>query len=80
VPDCRVIGEWVDGFLVVVTAETTQRKLLEEALNIMDPAKVVGLVFNGEERPLSGYYGSYAAYHYTNGNGNGRKKRLLGKN
>lgn len=58
VPDCRVIGEWVDGYVVVVMAHKTPRKLLEEALNLMDPAKVVGLVFNGDDRPLSGYYRS----------------------
>ncbi|MBI4011595.1 MAG: CpsD/CapB family tyrosine-protein kinase [Candidatus Rokubacteria bacterium] len=52
VPDCRLIERWVDGFLVVVAAHRTPRALLEEALNVMDPAKVVGLVFNGDDRPL----------------------------
>src|SRR5206468_2700492 len=42
VPDCRVIGKWVDGFLIVVAAHQTRRKLLEEALNLMEPAKVIG--------------------------------------
>jgi capsular exopolysaccharide synthesis family protein len=55
-PDCRVIEKWVDGFLVVVAAHKTPRKHLEEALNLMDPAKIVGLVFNRIDRPLSGYY------------------------
>ena len=50
VPDCRVIGKWVDGFLVVVAADRTPRKLVEEALELMEPAKVVGLVFNREAR------------------------------
>lgn len=62
VPDCRLIGKWVDGFLVVVAAHKTPRKLVEEALNILEPGKVVGLIFNGDERPLSGYYGYYYAY------------------
>ena len=53
VPDCRVIGKWVDGFLIVVTAHRTARKLLEEALQVMEPAKIVGLVFNGDDRHLS---------------------------
>ena len=53
VPDCRVIGKWVDGFLIVVTAHRTARKLLEEALKVTEPAKVVGLVFNGDDRHLS---------------------------
>jgi capsular exopolysaccharide synthesis family protein len=50
-PDCRVIAKWIDGFVIVVAAHKTPRKLLEDALNLMEPAKVVGLVFNGEDRP-----------------------------
>ncbi len=53
VPDGRVIGKWVDGFLIVVAAHRTPRKLLEEALNVTEPAKLVGLVFNGDDRHLS---------------------------
>jgi capsular exopolysaccharide synthesis family protein len=53
VPDCRVIGKWVDGFLIVVTAHRTARKLLEEALKVTETAKVIGLVFNGDDRHLS---------------------------
>ena len=62
-PDCRVIGRWVDGFLVVVTAHHTPRRALAEALDLLDPGQVIGIVFNGDDRPLtpySGYY-SYAA-------------------
>jgi capsular exopolysaccharide synthesis family protein len=62
VPDCRLIGRWVDGFIVVVAAHKTPRKLVEEALNVLEPGKVVGIAFNGDERPLSGYYGYYYAY------------------
>ena len=61
VPDCRVVGRWVDGFLMVVAADRTPRKLLEEALNIVDASKLVGLVFNGDERPFSSYHGYYHA-------------------
>jgi capsular exopolysaccharide synthesis family protein len=53
VPDSRVIEKYVDGFLIVVAAHRTPRRLLEEALNLVDPAKIVGLVFNGDSRPLS---------------------------
>src|SRR5262249_43275663 len=49
VPDCRVIGKWVDGFLVVVAAHRTPRRLLEEALTLMDPSKVIGLVFGNDD-------------------------------
>jgi capsular exopolysaccharide synthesis family protein len=53
VPDGRVIGKWVDGLLIVVAAHRTPRKLLEEALNITEPAKLIGLVFNGDDRHIS---------------------------
>jgi len=58
-PDCRLLGRWVDGFLVIVGAHKTPRKLLAEALNLLDPAKVIGLVLNGDDQPLSGHYGYY---------------------
>lgn len=57
-PDCQIIGKWIDGYLVVVAAHKTPRKLVEEALNVMDPSKIVGLVFNRDDRLLSGYYTS----------------------
>jgi protein-tyrosine kinase len=53
VPDGRVIAKLVDGFLIVVAAHRTPRKLLEETLNLMEPAKIVGLVFNGDDRHVS---------------------------
>jgi protein-tyrosine kinase len=58
-PDCRLIGKWIDGFLVVVAAHKTPRKLVEEALNIVDPAKMIGLVFNSDDRPVFGYHRQY---------------------
>jgi len=53
VPDGRVLGKWVDGFLIVVAAHQTPRKLLEEALSLMEPSKIVGMVFNGDDRHVS---------------------------
>jgi capsular exopolysaccharide synthesis family protein len=63
VPDCRLIGRWADGFLVIVAAHKTPRRLLGEGLNLLDPAKVIGVVFNFDNRPLSGYH-SYYGYGY----------------
>ena len=60
VPDCRLIAKCVDGFLVVVAAHRTPRGGLAESLAMMDPAKVVGLVFNGDTRRRRGYYDVYA--------------------
>lgn len=62
VPDCRLIARWVDGFLMVVAAHRTPRKVFEEGMSLLDPARVIGLVFNGASRPHSSYYGKYHAY------------------
>jgi capsular exopolysaccharide synthesis family protein len=63
-PDCRLIGKWVDGFLLIVGASKTPRRLVADALNLMDPTKLLGIVFNGDKRPLSDHYGYYH-YYYT---------------
>ena len=57
--DSALLARIVDGMLIVVAANTTPRKLLGEALNLVDPAKVMGIVFNRDERPLFGYYDEY---------------------
>jgi capsular exopolysaccharide synthesis family protein len=50
VPDCRALEKWIDGFLLVVAADRTPRALLEEALDAMEPSRLIGLVFNGDRR------------------------------
>jgi protein-tyrosine kinase len=57
-PDCRILERLLDGLLIVVGANRTPRKLLEESLDVIDPAKVLGLVFNADDRPRPGYYGN----------------------
>ena len=57
--DSALLANAVDGVLVVVAANQTPRKLLGEALNMLDPAKVLGIVFNRDARPLFGYYDAY---------------------
>ena len=61
VSDPAVLARAIDGMLVVVAANDTPRKLLEESLNLLDPSKVLGIVFNRDHRPLYGYYsGDYS--------------------
>ena len=76
VPDCRVLSKWVDGFLIVVTAHRTARKLLEEALHVTEPAKIVGLVFNGDDRHVSRGY-SYVSRRPSDRNGGGWQRRFF---
>jgi capsular exopolysaccharide synthesis family protein len=78
VPDCRVLAGVVDGFIIVVTAHRTPKRLVEEALNVVEPSKTIGIVYNGDERPLSGYY-SRQYGPSTNGNGNGHRKWRWGR-
>ncbi len=61
VPDCRLIARIVDGFLILVGAHRTRRELLQEALVALDPTKILGLVFNGDDRSRRGYYGYYTS-------------------
>jgi capsular exopolysaccharide synthesis family protein len=74
VPDCRVIAQWVDGFLIIVAAHRTPKRLVEEALNMLDPGKIIGLVFNRDDRPLGGY-----SYGYGYGYGHGQPPSANGR-
>lgn len=56
VTDPVVLARALDGIVVVVAANDTPRKLLEESLNLLDASKVLGIVFNRDHRPLYGYY------------------------
>jgi Mrp family chromosome partitioning ATPase len=62
--DAAVLSKLVDGLLIVVSANRTPRKLLAEALNLLDPAKVLGIVFNNDERPMFGYYETYYRQYF----------------
>lgn len=57
--DARLLGRWTDGSLMIVAAHKTPRKMLAEALNLIDPAKLIGVVLNGDNRPMYGHYGYY---------------------
>jgi capsular exopolysaccharide synthesis family protein len=60
--DCRIIGKWVDAFLVVVAAHKTPRKLVAEALDVLDADRVLGLVFNCDDRAVASRYYGYSSY------------------
>lgn len=59
VPDCQVMARKIDCFLMVVAAHRTPRPMLEEALNVMEPDKLLGLVFNNSDLMPARYYGYY---------------------
>ena len=60
-PDCRIIGKYVDGFLLVVRAHKTRTKVFDDAARVLDSSKVVGVIFNGsDEAALRDAYAGYA--------------------
>ena len=83
VQDCRVIAHSVDGFLLVVSAHHTPRRLVEDALNVVERGKMLGLVFNGDDQPPSSFYGYYGYYgggpHAAHGSPNGHGRARLNR-
>ncbi len=58
-PDCRVLSKIVDGFLLVVTAHRTPRRLVDEALGVLPKESGIGVVFTGDDAPLPRAYHAY---------------------
>jgi capsular exopolysaccharide synthesis family protein len=54
VSDARVMGDVVDGFLIVLAAGRTPRATFEQALRELDPEKATAIVFNGDPAVRSG--------------------------
>jgi capsular exopolysaccharide synthesis family protein len=61
--DYRLVEQWIDGLLVVVAAHQTPRKMLSEALDIVDSTKLVGLVLNKDDQQTARY--DYVYRYYT---------------
>jgi Mrp family chromosome partitioning ATPase len=59
VADARLLAQSLDGLFLVVAAHKTPRKLLEEALNVLDSNRVLGIVLNRQDRPFFGYSRRY---------------------
>ncbi|HET6679306.1 MAG TPA: CpsD/CapB family tyrosine-protein kinase [Nitrospira sp.] len=54
-PDCLMMGRSVDGFVIIVCAHKTSRKEIGEALDILGPSKLLGIVFNHDDSLLDSY-------------------------
>lgn len=68
VPDCRLLSRWMDGFLLVVAAHRTPRSVVTEALNLLRPSTLIGVVFNGDDQWSAGSYGTYGYDYYSRPN------------
>ena len=61
-PDYRLLERCIDAAMLVVAAHRTPRRLVEQALRAIDPAKLFGLLFNGDDsRDAEYHYSSYPA-------------------
>jgi len=79
VQDCRVVARWMDGVVLVVAADHTPRALLEAALDVLGPTKLVGLVFNGFDHMLSRNYANHYAGYYGQAMTPSHRKSALGR-
>ncbi|MEA3417027.1 MAG: polysaccharide biosynthesis tyrosine autokinase [Thermodesulfobacteriota bacterium] len=66
-PETSVLANQVDGVLMVVQYGKTPRKLVKSAIEKIGKEKLLGVVFNGYEKPMQ----EYTRYGY----GYGKKKR-----
>jgi capsular exopolysaccharide synthesis family protein len=62
VSDCALLARWMDGLVVIVTAHNTPRKLLENALTMLEGAPVLGIIFNRDDKARAGYRRDYRGY------------------
>ena len=62
VSDCALLARWMDGLVLIVTAHKTPRKQLENALNQLEGAPVLGLIFNRDDKARAGYRRDYRGY------------------
>jgi receptor protein-tyrosine kinase/non-specific protein-tyrosine kinase len=74
--DVGVLSPLVDGLLLVVRAGRTQRPAIDRALEDIDPARLIGLLLNDVEQPVTEYaYGRDAASADGGRRGSRRKGR-----
>jgi capsular exopolysaccharide synthesis family protein len=63
VSDCRALARWIDGFVLVVAAHETTREVFGEALSLLEPQKVLGIVLNGADGPAWSRNHRYYAHY-----------------
>lgn len=93
VTDAGVIADFVDGYLLAVRADVTDKRALDDALSLLDKmkARVIGFVMNGVDPKTSGYgsykygrkyskYGKYYQYGYHNYDNSQKEAEQAGSN
>jgi succinoglycan biosynthesis transport protein ExoP len=62
--DAHVLGEMVDGIIVVILAEQTRRDILGRELHEIRKDKILGVVLNNAEFETSHHYHKYYKHYY----------------
>lgn len=65
VPDCKVLVQSVDSVVMVVCAHKTPKLMLEHALEILGPEKILGILLNRCDQLPYRYYRYYGKYGYA---------------
>lgn len=68
VPDNAALADWVDGFVMVVSANVTPKDVLAESLRILGQEKLIGMVLNQCDPLAKKYYNYYGVYGKRQGN------------
>ena len=62
-PEIKVLGEYVDGIILVVMAGKAPRKEIRKVIDNLGKDKILGIVFNGYNLPTKSYYRYYEEYY-----------------
>ena len=73
--ETSVLVNQVDGVLMIVQYGKTPRKLAKSAIEQIGKEKLLGIVFNGYEKPMRKYTSHGYGYGYGYGYGKGEKMR-----
>lgn len=65
VPDCKILAHRMDGIITVVEADSTPRMLVAQALDMLGPEKVMGILFNRSDQLPPRYHRYYGNYGYS---------------
>jgi capsular exopolysaccharide synthesis family protein len=66
VPDASVLSSRVDGVILLVEAESTNKQAVQQAVEQLNKAgaNIIGIVLNKVKKSTSKYYGGYHGYYY----------------
>lgn len=64
--EASILANYVDGIILVIMAQKSPRKAIQEAIKSLGKEKILGVVFNGHSKAY-GYYDRYYNRYYKKG-------------